>query len=344
MPAATATVSLAAGPVRALAWPRALAFAACCASFALGAGYFRLGGTLSESLSAFTRGIAHVVEVFGCILALSLWIGWVTRQHGRWRIAALVVAVPLGAFLGCTVAYGDQVVTASLTFCGFAWAGVALWALHERDLAALITLRAERERLADLGLQLAEAQLQVLKAQVEPHFLFNTLAHVRRLYATQPDLARVLLLDLRQYMSALHPVLQHAAIPLHDDMEYARAYLRLQQLRMGQRLRFKIEAEPAALQVPVPPMTVTTLVENAVKHGLAETTAGGTITVAATARAGGLQLTVSDDGAGLKGGHGTGVGLSNLRARLRSLHGGAASLELQQGPAGGVVASLRIST
>jgi LytS/YehU family sensor histidine kinase len=309
---------------------------------------------LANSLGVFARDTAPVIEVFGCIIVLVLLAARYTRRQRLWRIAALIMAAALGSILGSALAYGDQglpgigvtghfrLLLRSSYYCGFSWAGVLLWILHERDIAALTALRAERERLANLGRELAEAQLQVLKAQVEPHFLFNTLAHVRRLYATRPELARVLLVDLRRYISALHPVLQHASIPLGDDAGYAQAYLRLQQLRMGERLRFLFDLDPVTLHLAVPPMTVTTLVENAVKHGLAEATAGGNITVRAAAQGGALLLTVSDDGTGLTGGHGAGVGLANLRARLHSLHGVAASLELQQRPAGGVIATVRL--
>jgi LytS/YehU family sensor histidine kinase len=187
-----------------------------------------------------------------------------------------------------------------------------------------------------------EARLTVLQAQIEPHFLFNTLANVRRLCEVDPERGRRMLGSLLDYLRAALPAMRRSATALAQEFELVRAYLSVLQHRMGDRLRFKVELSDQLAHAPIPPLILPTLVENAIRHGLAPLPEGGTITVSAVREDGQVVVRVADDGAGFQGTSGSGVGLANTRARLSALFGGAAGLSLQANRPRGVVAEVRL--
>jgi signal transduction histidine kinase len=208
--------------------------------------------------------------------------------------------------------------------------GATLAALHESEL-----------RSVALQARVAEAELQMLQAQIEPHFLFNSLANVRRLGRLDVAAGKAMLADLLQYLQETLPRLREANSTLAREAEVARAYLAVHKIRMGRRLdvEFAIPVELAA--TPVPPMMLLTLVENALKHGLAPLPEGGRIRVSAENDGSiAVRLSVADTGRGIVPGRGAGTGLANVRARLRTLHGAKASLSLQPNEPRGVIASI----
>ena len=167
-----------------------------------------------------------------------------------------------------------------------------------------------------------EARLQVMQAQVEPHFLFNTLAHVQRLYQTDPARGRSMLDSFCGYLRAALPQMRGNGSTLGREVELARAYLDTHRIRMGRRLRFEIEIPNELLAAAFPPMMLLSLVENAIKHGLNPLREGGSIRTVAASDDGVLRVTVTDTGIGLSTaayGGGDGVGLSNIRARLAAI-------------------------
>jgi signal transduction histidine kinase len=202
-------------------------------------------------------------------------------------------------------------------------------ALHDADL----------RRLALSG-ELDRARLQVLQAQVEPHFLFNALANVRRLLRTDADASRTLLTDLLRYLEEALPALRDEHTTLGREAELLRAFLAVYQVRMGPRLQTQIDVPADLAACVVPPMLLLTLVENALKHGLQPLVEGGQVRVAASAHAGRLTLTVADTGKGMGSGSGGGTGLANVRARLKAMYGGEASLALAVNEPRGVVATV----
>ena len=145
-----------------------------------------------------------------------------------------------------------------------------------------------REELADaeccretLQAQMVEARLSALQAQIEPHFLFNTLANVKRLYETVPHQGREMLSSLISYLRAALPSMRQSGSTLGRELDLARSFLTILKMRMGDRLDFSIEVEPALNDAQVPPMVLPTLVENAIKHGLSPLPEGGRIDIAA---------------------------------------------------------------
>ena len=188
--------------------------------------------------------------------------------------------------------------------------------------------------------QLDEARLQTLLAQIEPHFLFNTLANVRGLYQSDPASAKRMLENLRRYLTVALPRMRESDSTIGREAALAEAYLGIQQIRMGRRLAFSIHV-PANLQhAPLPPMMLLTLVENAIKHGLGQLPEGGTITIMVSQDDGLLSVRVADSGRGFAKQLGNGAGLANIRARLAALYGEAGRLRLARNTPCGVTATI----
>jgi signal transduction histidine kinase len=179
-----------------------------------------------------------------------------------------------------------------------------------------------------------EAQLRLLQGQMEPHFLFNTLAGVVSLIDEDAPRARRLLQAFTDYLRVSLGALRRDLAPLEDELQLAELYLRLMQDRMEDRLRWTVQADPQVRQRPVPPLLLQPLVENAVRHGLEPSIEGGQILVRAWQQDGVLLLQVQDDGRGPDapppaGAAGHGMALVNLRERLRAHYGHRATLTLE---------------
>jgi LytS/YehU family sensor histidine kinase len=180
----------------------------------------------------------------------------------------------------------------------------------------------------------AEAQLRLLQGQIEPHFLFNTLAGVLSLIDHEPAKAKQMLHDFTEYLRTSLGQLRSDNGPLSQELDLAEHYLRLLGARMEDRLHWHIEADDAARRAWVPPLLLQPLVENAIHHGLEPQLAGGTVQVSARVQGRQLVLEVSDDGRGLDAPprlgarKGSGMALQNIRERLQSRYGHLASLEL----------------
>jgi LytS/YehU family sensor histidine kinase len=190
----------------------------------------------------------------------------------------------------------------------------------------------------------AEQQLALLQAQIEPHFLFNVLGNVRRLYRTEPQAGAKTIASLLRYLREALPKLRSQRARLGDELELVRAYLDLFQVRMGERLSFSIEADPALYAVEFPPMLLITLVENAIKHGIEPSGRGGHVLVRAQRTGKSLEVAVIDDGAGFAAaaGSGCGVGLVNLRRQLAARYDSQARLALESHAPRGVCATIVI--
>jgi signal transduction histidine kinase len=188
--------------------------------------------------------------------------------------------------------------------------------------------------------QTAEARLQVLEAQIEPHFLFNALANVRRLYETDPPSGARMLANLKAYLAIALPQMRTSTSTLGREVDHAVAYLGVQAIRMGRRLAYGLDVPDELRDMRMPPLMLVTLVENAIKHGIAPLPEGGRIDVRATRLGDTLRVDVTDTGQGFAKSGGAGTGLANTRARLAAQFGAAASLSLAINAPRGVVATL----
>jgi uncharacterized membrane protein len=190
--------------------------------------------------------------------------------------------------------------------------------------------------------QVTEAKLQALQAQVEPHFLYNTLANVQALTEVDPARANTMVGHLIQYLRSALPKMRESISTVGQELELVRAYLNILQMRMGKRLAFEISVPESLLATPFPPLMLPSLVENAIKHGLEPQREGGTVIITAQAQDGRLRLVVSDTGRGFGDTVGAGVGLENIRERLRALYGESAKLTLESNSPSGVIATIEV--
>jgi two-component system LytT family sensor kinase len=226
--------------------------------------------------------------------------------------------------------------------------------LYLRELATvcgnrLDALRREREavdrqsREAVLLQQVTEAELRALRAQINPHFLFNSLNTIADLTVRDPACAETMTVRLA---SVFRHVLAHSARPLtsvRDELAFLRTYLYIEEVRFGERLQVSIEASPEVEGAQIPSLILQPLVENALKHGLAPKVEVGHLWIRAAVEGTEVRLTVEDDGEGLRaGGESPGVGLANISDRLRTLYGERASVTLGAREGGGAVATVRI--
>jgi LytS/YehU family sensor histidine kinase len=211
---------------------------------------------------------------------------------------------------------------------------------------AEVRAQAATATAAEEGLkrQLAEAQLKMMQAQVEPHFLFNTLASVDYLIETDPPRASTMQKNLIQYLRAALPQMREGSTTLGKELALCRAYLEILKVRMEDRLQFAIGVPQGLASAQFPPMMLQSLVENAIKHGLEPKAEGGSLTIAADIVHGALRVTVADTGLGFgeAGTAGTGVGLANVRERLAALYGGTATLAVQANTPSGTIASIEV--
>ena len=219
-------------------------------------------------------------------------------------------------------------------------------------IARAITRRvAERRRgekadvaQTDTEKELTAAKLSLLHAQVEPHFLYNTLASAQYLTRSDPARADEMLGNLITYLRHSLPRTDTSASTLGEEVERARAYLEILRIRMGPRLQLQIDVPRHLLTLPFPAMMLQTLVENAIKHGLEPRTDGGTVWILAKEAEGQVAVTVADDGQGLGGSTrgGTGIGLRNVRERLRLAYGADANLSVVANFPNGVAATITV--
>jgi sensor histidine kinase YesM len=279
--------------------------------------------------------------------------GYVYRSRPRLMFLAWYV----GSFLTCTWVVVELRMQrlVGLPLSAF---GMLLWWLVMVAFALPVALlwehRAEdrhRREIAELQRHRQEANLKllVLQAQIEPHFLFNTLASLRALLREDVVQAEAMVDALVRHLRAILPVMrsERGISSLSDQLAICASYLELMAIRMEDRLTYRVDVPSALLHLPFPPLVLLTLVENAVKHGIEPKASAGRIQIEAermtTAAAFAIAVRVIDDGVGLSTGLGHGLGLQNVREQLALRYGEHAALSLIGPPEGGAVASISIS-
>jgi LytS/YehU family sensor histidine kinase len=280
------------------------------------------------------------------LVAFGLFEQWPARLPkwlARWLLQILCVAfaIPLAVLVIYLLPHDDprpfwQVEARRNGFFIITMTGllVAPWIavaalFRQRDFAARSQALAFDLERSELERKALDARLRLLQAQVEPHFLFNTLANVRELVVAGSSQASQVLDSLIAYLRAAVPRLHEPATTLEQELQLVRAYLELMHMRMPDRLQFDLQVEAAALHLRCPPTTLLTLVENAVRHGIDPSEEGGKIVVSVRVQDGRCHCEVTDTGAGLqRAAGGLGTGLATLLERLQLVFGGDAQLRL----------------
>ena len=318
----------------------------------------------AAALGPFTHN--SYLELIGETLFVGISLLFAFTAAGAWqqqvmpRWAAQLVALILAAMLAPLVM---QMLTAGGSFAAFAGSkphvrgfvlvtvGAAIMGmllalgalLRERDAQAraqALQVELLQERLERLA---ADARLNLMTAQIQPHFLLNTLGNVQALVESGSPRAGPVFRSLIAYLRVAVPRLQQERATLGDEERLVAAYLDLMQMRMPDRLRFTVDVDPALRSFPFPPMALLTLVENAIHHGVDPAVDGGHVDVRAErGEAGRVTITVSDDGVGMKETAAEGTGLSNLRQRLAALYPDGAQLALTENVPGGLRAEIHI--
>jgi sensor histidine kinase YesM len=303
------------------------------------------GGTLGQNL-VYSQCIGLSI----CTLMHAVFA--TTPRGGLLRLGLLLAAGALGGTLGQVLAslllhHDSHLLSAVFLkseFIGLFFGAIGAGGFHLRerywDLEAELKAR-ELQRL-EAEKRGVEAQLRMLQAQIEPHFLFNTLANLAGLIESDPKLASRLLEALNHYLRASLRRTRAEGGTLGDELDLLAAYLEVFRIRLGPRLDYRISAAPAERALPFPPMLLQPLVENAIRHGIEPQVAGGRVDITAARAGGELELRVRDTGRGLGDPPGSGFGLDNVRSRLAALFGEAGRLEIAEHPEGGVQASLRL--
>jgi two-component sensor histidine kinase len=314
-------------------------------------------GSVAYTTSTLVVIARFVIVGLIAMLMFGLFERWPRRPRRlpRWalQLIGVVLSVPFAAWFAYLVTTGGNPALGTdpqrlsgygiLTFLGVLFAPwIALAAMvRQRDASARDQALAFDLERSELERQALDARLRLLQAQVAPHFLFNTLANVQALVDSNSPQASRVLQSLIAYLRAAVPRLHAAATTVGHELELVRAYLDVMQMRMPDRLAFTLRSEPAAKQLECPPMTLLTLVENAIRHGIDPGEAGGRIDVDVRLRDARCWISVSDTGIGMRTtDSGLGTGLSTLRERLNLAFDGDAHLRLLEVEPHGVCAEL----
>jgi signal transduction histidine kinase len=291
-------------------------------------------------------------------LLIKLWFAYSTawlalagfaalRGHDPpWRevIPGALAAVTLGGIVAALIAFvPNWSALIDIERAAPEWSLGAGFAAFFVGLSLVTAELRRRDRLAaDTRRQLLEARLQALTAQIEPHFLMNTLANLRYLINSDSKAASQMLEHLADFLEGTLDRSRAAHSTLGQELELVASYLSIMQFRLGKRLSFRITAPDELASLPFPALLLQTLVENALRHGIEPKSEGGFIEITVERRGGDVVLRVRDDGVGLGPDSQPGVGLRNTRERLASFYQGRASFALERGAQSGTVAAISI--
>lgn len=302
-----------------------------------------------------TMGDFRVNFIYSQCIGLSVFLVntlVLSRVKSRYkRLAVMSLSLPGSIALGLTLAFqlsgvgswqAPFALQSMLIGLFFSVIGSIAFFLSERIQVLDQEVKQRRLQQMEIEKRELEANLRMLQAQIEPHFLFNTLANVSSLIEIEPVRARELLDKLIDWLRIALVRTRSEQTTLDDELNMLENYLEILGMRFGERLQWHISAADEVRATAFPPMLLQPLVENAIRHGIEPKIGGGKVTISASMQHGKLHVQVDDDGVGLGHKPGSGAGLENIWARLRALYGDKASLSLQSHVDGGVTAILEI--
>ena len=320
--------------------------------------FISVSGREPIEFAELLRGSLASAWVWALCTPVILWLAQRFRiERGNWRtrlplhLAASVVVLLLDVLVSYLVRiYLNG--AANISFLGlllyyidltFAFYFVIVAIKHALDYYGWY--RERQVQAAHLEHQLTKAQLQVLKMQLQPHFLFNTLNAISELVHEDADTADRMITRLGDLLRSSLDLAGRQEVPLKQELEFLKAYLEIEQTRFRDRLEVRMQIDPDALDGRVPNLILQPLVENAIKHGTAPRAAAGLIEIFAARQETHILIEVRDNGGGLAANVGSfreGVGLRNTRARLRQLYGPAHRFELRNRTGGGAIVTMVI--
>ncbi|ENM5790343.1 sensor histidine kinase [Vibrio mimicus] len=303
------------------------------------------GGSFSEHI-AISFGYGYSAFLSAC------WIErcWPKLSSRLVNVLALSCAVVIGTFcaylwLHKYPEFNDFSAYKPIIILGFIFSAVCFlyFYAHEQKLIAQGALEAARRRQSEQEKALLLSQLKQLQSQIEPHFLFNTLANINALISVEPYKAQLMLEKLTELMRGAMRVKRTNTGDLREEMQLVDAYLGIQKIRLGERLEYTLPELADWGNLGMPPMLIQPLVENAVLHGIEPKAEGGAIHIRIEVTEGWFELAVEDNGMGFSDTpKGNGIALQNVRERLSGLFGDEGLLTVAQNYFGGVTATIRI--
>lgn len=289
-----------------------------CAAVLAGHRFVR-NATVSGQVVTVLGGIALGTTVGAVLGSLVAGIPFAALIEGRPGLLQMLLA---GLFFGIVVTY--------------------FFISREKITQTEAALHAEQIKRLSLEKTALESHLRVLQAQIEPHFLFNSLSNIMSLLDGDPVRGKCMLANLAHYLRATLSMTREETGTLEREMDLIRSFLEVHKVRMGERLRYTIEFPSRIRDLPLPPMLVQPLVENAVKHGLEPKVEGGEISIRVEEKEHCLNLVIADTGMGFHEGPGGGIGLANVRNRLELLYDGCGRLVLEDNKPSGLKATIEI--
>ncbi len=290
-----------------------------CIGFLIHAGIWTSGGLLGHVLAR--KSFAFRMLYYSVISVVAVFAGyWLGFTLLTWREARQFVLSAQGAM---TILLLSVIISAIVA---------AVFYSREREARAEAAYERERARGEAAERQTKVAQLKLLEAQIEPHFLYNTLANVISLIDSDPSNAKRMVERLIDYLRRAAMASGAADATLGRQIDLLRAYLDIIVLRMGSRLSYRIDVPAELASLPLPPMLLQPVVENAIKHGLEPNIGGGLVSIGARREGAELILEVDDNGLGVRTTRSpgsTGLGLANLRDRLASIYGARARMDIE---------------
>lgn len=281
----------------------------------------------------------------------------------RLRSWAMLIPIVTGSVMGIAIvvlinaalhrASADTVIAAlneninsilSILFSALFFGVIIVFFFSSREAMLRTKAKLQEQQMRELknNKKLAETNLRLLQAQIEPHFLFNTLSNVISLIQTDPEKSKTLLESLATFLRATLHHSKATNLHLRDEIELVSNYLRIFKLRMGKRLTYAISCNEDVKACPFPPLLIQPLVENAIIHGIEPQAEGGTIEINIGKNDGYLVIQVADTGKGLRTDFISGFGLSNIRERIKSMYDERARLSIEENQPHGVIATIHV--
>ena len=316
--------------------------------------YIGYGGGMSVNFIV-SQSIGFSICV--CVVAVINWFPASSPVSNTLIIAAAVITGALGgSFLASrligvplsTSLHGEWTLLSQLLFLSLLFGSIityfffSFFSSREKMAQAEAFIREERIKRLTLEKETLETRLRLLQAQVEPHFLFNSLSNILSLLDTDLGKGKEMLADLTHYLRASLSLTREKTSTIGQEMELVRAYMNIFKVRMGDRLSYRIEIPDYLKERPFPPMLIQPLVENAIKHGLEPKINEGEISIRIEEKEDSLRLVVSDTGVGFNEKCPPGFGLSNIRERLKTLFDGQGRLILEENTPCGLKAILEV--